>query len=68
MTTTEIENMSTAERLRAMEQLWDTLCRSDEEIESPDWHCQVLNERRMKIESGDAEFISIEELNESARE
>ena len=39
----------------------------DGEIESPDWHHQILAERRKKIETGDAEFISIEELIESAQ-
>ena len=65
MTTTEIENMSTVDQLRAMEDLWDALCENDEEIESPTWHDHILDERRKKIESGDAEFISIGELKET---
>ena len=34
MILTEIEKMSTIERLQAMEKLWDSLC-NEEEIESP---------------------------------
>ena len=67
MTTAEIKSMSTAERLRAMEDLWNALCANEEEIQSPDWHGQILQERRKKIESGDAEFVSIKELKESVR-
>ncbi len=66
MTTAEIKNMSTAERLRAMEVLWDALCESADEIESPDWHGQILEERRKRIKSGDAQFVSIAELKKSA--
>lgn len=66
MTAAEIKNMSTAERLRAMECLWDALCRSVDEIESPDWHGQILEDRRNRIKAGDAEFVSIAELKKSA--
>jgi hypothetical protein len=34
----QIERMSTAERLRAMEQLWDALVREPEGVASPPWH------------------------------
>ena len=67
MTIAEIKSMSTAERLRAMEDLWNVLCTSEEEIPSPDWHDEILQERRKKIESGDAEFVSIKQLKESVR-
>ena len=44
---TEIEKMSTIERLQAMEKLWDSLC-NEEEIESPEWHKDILQERKKK--------------------
>jgi len=34
----EIKKMSTAERITAMEQLWDALCHEEKEMESPQWH------------------------------
>ncbi|HHT9160052.1 MAG TPA: addiction module protein [Candidatus Brocadiaceae bacterium] len=58
---TEIEKMSTIERLQAMEKLWDSLC-NKEEIESPEWHKDILQERKKKIEKGEAEYISLEDL------
>lgn len=67
MTIAEIKSMSIAERLRAMEDLWNVLCTNEEEIQSPDWHDEILQERRKKIESGDAEFVSIKQLKESVR-
>jgi hypothetical protein len=53
--------MNTAERLRTMEALWDAVCREPTEPESTDWHGTVLEQRRKKIESGEAKFISLEE-------
>ena len=60
----EIKKMSKNERLRAMEELWDSLLRDEDEIESPQWHQDVLNARSKKIENGDAEFLSLDELRE----
>jgi hypothetical protein len=56
--------MSTPERLRTMEALWDALCHDSEEPHSPAWHEDVLAERRDRIESGKARFLSIEEARE----
>ena len=63
----EIKKMSRAERLKVMEALWDSLVEEEAEIESPDWHRDVLEERKRKIESGKAEFISLEKLRASRR-
>jgi putative addiction module component (TIGR02574 family) len=65
--TQEIKKMSRAERLAAMEALWDSLREEEAEIESPEWHRDVLEERRRRIESGTAEFISLEKLRASRR-
>ena len=61
MILTEIEKMSTIERLQAMEKLWDSLCKEGE-IESPEWHKDILRERKGKIEKGETEYISLEDL------
>ena len=67
MDTREIKGMSRAERLQAMEALWNSLLAEEAEIESPDWHRDVLQERKRKIESGEAEFISLDKLRASRR-
>jgi hypothetical protein len=67
MDTQEIRKMSRAERLAAMEALWDSLVEEESEIESPEWHGDILAERRRKIEGGKAEFISLEKLRASRR-
>jgi len=58
----EIKKMSRVERLQAMEALWDSLIDEESEIESPEWHRDVLEERRRKIQTGKAVFISLEKL------
>ncbi len=67
MTIAEISQMSMAERLQTMEAIWDSLTRDSSEVESPEWHEEVLADRRNKIESGKAEFISIKELKSKHR-
>ena len=59
MNTTDIEGMSITERIHAMEAIWDSLLKSDSDLESPDWHQDVLAERRRSIEEGSSEFVSL---------
>ena len=67
MTTLEIETMGTAERLEAIEMLWDALCHDETNIQSPAWHEEILNARRQRIESGEATFYTLEQLKERLR-
>ncbi|KAF0117445.1 MAG: hypothetical protein FD151_2363 [bacterium] len=67
MNTIEIKKMSTIERLQAMESLWDSLMDEEPEIESPEWHQDILEKRKRKIDNGKAEFISLEELKASRK-
>lgn len=62
MNITEISKMSKLERLQTMEALWDSLIHETPEIESPEWHRDILAGRKRKIEEDKAEFISVEEL------
>jgi putative addiction module component (TIGR02574 family) len=67
MNTQEIKKMSKIERLQAMEALWDSLLDEESEIEAPEWHRDVLEERKRKIETGKAEFITLEKLRVSRK-
>jgi len=67
MNTEEIKKMSKVERLQTMEALWDSLIDEESEIESPGWHRDILEERKRKIENGQAEFISLAKLRASRR-
>jgi len=67
MNTSDIKKMSRTERLAAIEALWDSLLDEESEIDSPQWHRDVLEERKRKIENGQAEFISLAKLRASRR-
>jgi putative addiction module component (TIGR02574 family) len=58
----EIERMTVAERLQAMELLWRSLSADPDKLESPAWRKKVLAKRLAKIESGKAEFLTIAQL------
>lgn len=65
MNRADIRRMSTAERLQTMEALWDELLHEDADIDSPKWHEEVLETRRRKVETGEGEFLSLDELKAS---
>jgi len=67
MNSIEIKKMSVIERLQAMEAIWDSLLYEESEIESPEWHKDILEERKRKIEDGKAEFISLKKLKTSRK-
>lgn len=58
----QIERMSVIERLQAMDQLWDSLNRCGDEIPSPDWHRDILTDRKARAQSGEAKFLTLAEL------
>ena len=57
-----IKKMSTIERLQAMEALWDSIIYEGSKIEAPEWHREIIEERKREMKNGEAEFISIDKL------
>ena len=55
----QIEQMTLEEKLRAMEALWDDLCRRDA-VPMPQWHKDLLDERERLLEQGKARFVDWE--------
>ena len=66
--TLPLEQMTTAEKLRAMEALWADLSRNEESIPSPAWHGQVLEEREARVKSGQEKFIDWEAAKQELRD
>ena len=65
--TLPIANMSTAEKLQAMEQLWEDLCGDERHVASPDWHGDVLAAREARVASGEARFSDLEAVKARLR-
>jgi hypothetical protein len=59
--TIPLETMTVPDKLRALECIWDDLCRTEEVIPSPEWHGDVLQEREQRIQAGEAKFVELDE-------
>lgn len=58
----EIEKMSTTERLQTMEKLWGLLCNEAKDLSSPEWHKNILEERKQRVDSNKGQFLTLEEV------
>ncbi len=56
--------MTLAERLQAMEMLWESISVSQEKLKSPAWHGDVLKERLAKVKAGKGSFLTVQQLKE----
>ncbi len=44
--------MSVTEKLQLMETIWSSLCQNPGDVQSPEWHKEVLAERGRRLASG----------------
>jgi putative addiction module component (TIGR02574 family) len=49
-----LEAMSVAEKVQLMERVWQSLSSRPEDVSSPEWHRDVLEERRRRLADGRA--------------
>lgn len=63
-----IEDMTGTQRVELMEALWKVMRRSQEEVEPPDWHRKVLEERERALANGEIEFMDWEDAKVYIRE
>ncbi|ORJ52863.1 addiction module antitoxin RelB [Geothermobacter hydrogeniphilus] len=59
--------MTTAEKICAMEALWDDLCRTAGDHLSPDWHREVLAQRQASVVAEDARFEDWQQVKTELR-
>ncbi len=52
-----LDNMTLADKLEAMETLWADISRRPADLPSPDWHKDILNERRRLVAEGKLKFL-----------
>jgi hypothetical protein len=55
-----LERMTVADKIMTMEALWDSLCMDEEQVASPLWHGEVLDQRMAALESGGVEPEDLE--------
>ena len=63
-----LHEMTIQEKLAAMESLWEDLSRSPAAIESPEWHKDILDNRRQQFAKGTAQFVDWETAKAEIRE
>jgi hypothetical protein len=66
--TLPLERMSTEEKIRAMEAIWDDLCKKADSLSSPSWHKNVLMEREEQIKNGEDEFMDWAQAKKQIRD
>jgi hypothetical protein len=54
----KIDEMTTSEKISAMESLWDDLCHHADSIKSPEWHKDILAEREQNLDSGKEKVLN----------
>lgn len=62
-----LDRMTTAEKLSAMEALWQDLSRNADWFESPAWHGDVLREREKRVEEGKEVYVDWEAAKKDLR-
>lgn len=63
-----LESMTVQEKLVLMERLWDDLSRQPNDVPSPAWHGDILNERIAAVREGRTSFVDWEEAKERLRD
>lgn len=64
----QIPNLTTAEKLMAMEALWSSLHQNYEDSDLPNWHREILNQRMGLIESGQAVYQDWNQVKKELRD
>jgi putative addiction module component (TIGR02574 family) len=49
-----LDTLSIAEKVRLLESVWASLCSKSGDVQSPEWHREVLDARKRSLEEGQA--------------
>ncbi len=66
--TLPLAEMTTPEKLRTMEALWENLSLNSDELIAPPWHGEILAERDRRIEDGTEKVIDWNKAKKHIRE
>jgi hypothetical protein len=65
--TIEIGGLSREEKLRVMEAIWEDLSREAEQVESPQWHREALEETDRRRQAGQESVVDWQEAKKELR-
>jgi len=63
----EISRLSREEKLRVMEAIWEDLSRESEQVESPEWHREALEETDRRLHAGQESVVDWQEAKKELR-
>jgi len=63
-----LDQMTVEEKLRALERIWEDLCRHEADLPSPQWHRDILEVREAQLAQGAERFTDWEEAKRRIRE
>ncbi len=63
----DIGHLSREEKLRILEAIWEDLSREDEQVESPEWHCDILAETDRRRQAGQEGVVDWQEAQKELR-
>ena len=66
--TFEIRDLSREDKLRVMEAIWEDLSKEGEEVESPKWHKEALQETEQRVNSGEEKMVDWHTAKKELRE
>ncbi len=64
----DLDSMSTEEKLRLLEAVWQNLSQNPDSFTSPAWHGQVLEERDKALERGESKLHDWSEAKQRLRQ
>ena len=64
----QIHQLPFREKLLVMEAIWDDISREEEDLEMPQWHKELLDERERLLAEGKAQFVDWEEAKQQINE
>jgi len=66
--TLPLDQMTTSEKLRALEEIWDDLCGDPESVPSPSWHGGTLRAREQRVQEGPSRFGDWDQAKQEVRD
>ena len=64
----EIRELPLHDKLRMMEALWDGIAPLEDELDVPDWHKEILDQRDRMVAEGKATFIDWDVAKQQIRD
>lgn len=62
-----LNQMSIADKLNTINQIWDSLVGQADDVPSPEWHTQVLSIRQQKVQNEEAQFHSLASVKQALK-